>query len=267
MRKFFMLTLAALIFSGSFLFGQSPAQREKMAEKSKIVNTRVDNNGYWKKMAALGLHTLNPVLPVKPAVYTGSEIRAYSVLTEDSPDVPVATEGGSTQSENSIFVHPNDNTIAVNSNNSTQNPVGSLYGSNSIESFDGGLTWDGSVEGAGGGNSGDPVALIDLDGNFYIGAISNSGGQQISVSSNQGQTYSVYNVANAGGGGLLDKNHMWVDNSPVSPYEGNLYNAWTDFGGSANNNIGFSRSINGGQTWSPQLNVSSAVNAAAIARV
>ena len=260
MRKFFMLTLAALIISGSFVFGQSPAQRDKMAEKMKIVNTRVDNNGYWKRMAALGLHTLNPVTPVKPAVYTGSEIRAYSVLTEDSPDVPVATEGGSTQSETSIFVHPNDNTIAVNSNNSTQNPVGSLYGANSIESFDAGLTWDGSVEGAGGGNSGDPVALIGLDGAFYIGAISNSGGQQISKSTNQGETYTVYTVA-PNPGDLADKNHMWIDNSTISPYSNNLYNAWTAFGGSNNNNIVLSLSTNGGVNWSGPVNVSSAVNA------
>jgi len=260
MKKFFILTLAALIISSGNVFSQTDAQRQQDREKANQFNSRVDNNRYWKKMAALGLAKLNGVKPVKPASYTGSEIRAFSVLTEDSPDVPVAGTS-STQSENSIFVNPNNTENVINSNNSTQNPVGALYGANSIESFDAGLTWDGSVQGAGGSNSGDPVALIDLDGNYYIGAISNSGGQQVSKSTNQGQSYTVYNVANAGGGGLLDKNHMWVDNSPTSPYEGNLYNAWTDFGGPANNDIGFSRSTDGGVTWSSQVNVSSAVNA------
>jgi hypothetical protein len=260
MKKFHILTIAVLVLAGNFAFSQSATKHDKDAERAKLVNTRVDNNGYWKRMAALGLATLNPVTPVKPAVYVGSDIKAFSVLTEDSPDVPVANTNNSTQSENSIFIDPQDNLVVINSNNSTPNPVTGIYGANSIESFDGGLSWDGSVEGAGGSNSGDPVALIGLDGAYYIGAISNSGGQQISKSVNQGSSYTVYNVANAGGGGLLDKNHMWIDNSPISPYVNNLYNAWTDFGGSANNNIGFSRSTNGGVSWSSQVNVSSAVN-------
>jgi hypothetical protein len=260
MKKFYIVTLAALIMTSSYVFGQSAAKHQQDAERAKLVNTRVDNNGYWKRKAALGLAKLNPVKPVKPAVYTGSEIRAFSVLTEDSPDIPVAVEGGSTQSENSIFVNPQDNQIVVNSNNSTQNPVGDLYGSNSIETYDGGQTWDGDVEGAGGYNSGDPVALVGLDGAYYIGAISNPGGQLIAKSVNQGTTYTSYTVA-PNPGELADKNHLWIDNSPISPYSNNLYDAWTAFGGSNNNDIVLSRSTNGGTVWSSPVNVSSAVNA------
>jgi len=178
MKKFYILTLAALIFSSGYVFSQKEAQHLKDAGHAKKVDTRVDNNGYWRKMAALGLARLNPVTPVKPAVYVGSEIKAFSVITDDSPDVPVASNS-STQSENSIFVNPNDNQVAVNSNNSTPNPVSGIYGANSTETYDGGLTWDGSVQGAGGSNSGDPVALVGLDGAYYIGAISNPGGQQV----------------------------------------------------------------------------------------
>ncbi len=259
MKKFYILSLAAMILTSSYAFSQSAAKHQKEAERANQVNTRVDNNGYWKRMAALGLATLNPVTPVKPAVYVGSEIRAFSVLTEDSPDVPVAGSN-STQSENSVFVDPQNNQVAINSNNSTPNPVTGIYGANSIESFDGGLSWDGSVEGAGGSNSGDPVALIGLDGAYYIGAISNPGGQQISKSTDQGATYTVYTVA-PNPGELADKNHMWIDNSPTSPFSNNIYNAWTAFGGSANNDIELSRSINGGVNWSSPVNVSSAVNA------
>lgn len=54
---------------------------------------------------------------------------------------------------------------------------------------------------------------------------------------------------------------MWIDNKTGSPYEGNLYCAWTDFGGTNNNNIVISRSTNDGLTWSSLSNLSSAVSA------
>jgi hypothetical protein len=259
MKKFYILTLAALIFSSGYVFSQKEAQHLKDAAHAKQVNTRIDNNGYWRKMAALGLARLNPVTPVKPAVYIGSEIKAFSVITDDSPDVPVASNS-STQSENSIFVDPDNNQYIINSNNSTINPSnGSIYGSDALLSDDAGLSWGGSVQGAGGDNWGDPVALIGLDGAYYIGAITTSFGQSVAVSTNQGVSYTNYIVAS--GGGQLDKNHLWIDNSPTSPYSNNIYDAWTDFGGNANNNIGFSRSTDGGVTWSAQVNVSAAVNA------
>lgn len=263
MKKFYLLILAALVMSCSYVFSQTADKNKKDAVREKMPNRMVDNNGYWIRWASIGKATLNPVTPVKPAVYTGSEIRAYSVLTEDSPDVAVVNGNSSTQSENSIFVDPYNNMVVLNSNNSTDNPVSGIYGANSLESFDGGLSWDGSVEGAGGSNSGDPVALISLDGTYYIGAISGSGGQQVSRSTNQGQSYTVYNVANSAGGwnDLLDKNHLWIDNSPTSPYEGYLYDAWTLFeeGSSYQGDIFLSRSTNGGSVWSPDINVSNSV--------
>ncbi len=260
MKKFYILTFAAIILMSSNAFSQNlVAKHEKEAERAKLVNTRVDNNGYWRRMAALGLAKLNPVAPVKPAVYTGSEIRAFSVLTEDSPDVPVSTDN-TTQSENSMFVDPDNNLVVINSNNSTDNPVYNLFGANSLQSVDGSLTWGGTYQGAGGSNSGDPVALIGRDGAYYIGAISNPGGQQVSVSTDQGASYSVFTVAGISQGGLLDKNHMWIDNSPTSPYSNNLYDAWTNMDGNPGlNQIGFSRSINGGVNWSSVAYISDAV--------
>lgn len=243
--------------SCSFVFSQSAAQRQKDAERAKLVNTRIDNNGYWKRKAELGLAKLNPVLPVKPSVYTGSGIRAFSVITEDSPDVPVAGNN-TTQSETSIFVNPLDNNIALNSNNSTSNPMSTLYGSDALLTEDGSLTWGGMYQGAGGSNSGDPVALIGLDGAYYIAAISNPGGQQVAKSTNGGTTYTAYTVS-PNPGEIADKNHMWVDNSTSSPYSNNLYAAWTDFGGPHDGNIAFSRSTNGGTAWSTRVNVSSGV--------
>jgi hypothetical protein len=201
---------------------------------------------------------------VQPAIFTGSAIRAVSVLTEDSPDVLII--GGSTsQSENSVFVNPNDPDNPINSNNSTSQPGGgiTLYGANYLYSEDAGETWGGSVSGAGGANSGDPTTAIGLNGRYYIGFINNSSGQSIAYSDNQGSTWSSVLVANApsGFGNLLDKNHMWIDNSPTSPYEGNLYNAWTAFGGSNDNDIEISRSTDDGLTWSTPVNISQIINA------
>ncbi len=260
MIKHFTLFMAAMAMTLITASGQSEEKRQREAQEAKRVDTRVDNNRYWKLMAEQGLARLNPVIPVPPAIYVGSDIGAFSAITEDSPDVAVASNS-STQSENSIFVDPADEQVALNSNNSTPNPASGVYGANSIKSTDGGASWNGSVQGAGGPNSGDPVALIGLDRTYFVGFISESGGQAIARSTNQGSNYTVYNVANASGGGLLDKNHMWIDNSPSSPFEGNLYNAWTDFGGAFDSEIALSRSANGGMNWSTPVNVSAAVNA------
>lgn len=260
MKNLGTLALAVLFLISGNLFSQTKASREKDASRTLKADTRIDNNGYWRFMAEKGLARLNGVQPVPPAVFTGSEIKAFSSITEDSPDVPVAPSN-TTQSENSIFVAPNDNQLVINSNNSSENPLGNFYGADATKTVDGGLTWGGTVQGAGGYNSGDPVALIGLDGAYYIGFIDASYGQSVAKSTNGGLNYTVHTVAGAGGG-ILDKNHLWIDNCPTSPYEGNLYDAWTDFtGGSFDSEIAFSRSTNGSTNWSSTIEVSSEVNA------
>ncbi|MCB2201173.1 T9SS type A sorting domain-containing protein [bacterium] len=231
-------------------------------ERRALVDTRIDNNNYWKKMAEKGLTVLNPEVEVPPAVFKGSTIKATRVREDDSPDVPV-TEVNSTQSENSIFVDPNDKSIVLNSNNSTQNPVGTLYGANDFFSFDQGESWGGEIYGAGENNSGDPTTSISLDGRWFVNYIDgggNYGGMGISYSDDQGQTWTPVFIA-SNPGSLADKNHMWIDNSPTSDYEGNLYVAWTDFGGSNNNDIVISRSTDAGESWSPKVNLSQGINA------
>ena len=256
-RKFLPL-LAIIMIVPVFMFGQNEAKnREKTKDQSNDVNTRVDNNGYWKRKAKEGLATLNPVVKVEKATFRGSEIDAIGVVTEDSPDVPV-TSVNSTQSENSIFVNPNDNENALNSNNSTQNPVGSLFGANDFFTFDAGLNWGGEVQGAGGPNSGDPATAIGLNGRYFVGYINSGLGQGISYSDDNGQSWTAKTVKN-GGGNTLDKNHLWIDNSPTSLYSGNLYDAWTPFGGSNDSDIELARSVDNGETWSSTINVSQGI--------
>ncbi len=260
MKKHFTIILVVLfvtIVSGLQWLISSDSKTER--ERRNMVDTRVDNNGYYKRLAAKGYYTLNPDMKPAAAVFTGSKIKASSVRTDDSPDIPV-TNVNSTQSENSIFVNPLDPTNVLNSNNSTQNPVGSLYGANDFYSFDSGETWQGKVQGAAGNNSGDPAVAMGWNGRWYINYITNPGGQGIAYSDNQGQTWTAKTVA-PNPGDLADKNHLTIDNSLTSPYEGYLYNVWTDFGGANDSEIVVSRSTDDGDTWSTRVPISTAVNA------
>ncbi len=266
--KLWIAVILMSVLTAGTVYSQKQNSQERLKDKQTktTVDTRIDNMGYWREKAAEGLVPVAQPIPVAPAKYTGSMISAKSVMggKEDSPDVPVTDATNVTESENSIFVDPSDNEHILNSNNSTSyigGGAGSLYGANYFYSSDGGLNWGGSSSGAGGGNSGDPTTAIKLDGSkMYINYISNPGGMGIAYSSDDGTSWTPKTVA-PNPGQLADKNHMWIDNSSTSPYEGNLYIAWTAFGGSNNNNIVISRSSDEGVTWTSPMNLSSAVNA------
>ena len=249
--KLFYSFLGMLFLIG--LANQSFAQ-------SEVVDTRIDNMSYWMNMARKGLVPYNPVIPIAPAEFKGSQIQAKGVKTLDSPDVPVTNLTNVTESENSVFINPNNNQYILNSNNSTSwsgGSVGSLYGANYFQSGDAGTTWGGSYNGAGGANSGDPTTAIGLNGRQYVNYISSSDGQGIAYTDNAVSWTTATIAPNPGS--LADKNHMWIDNSATSPYEGNLYTAWTDFGGTDDSQIKISRSTNDAVTWSTGVNLSSAI--------
>lgn len=233
-----LIKLLSLCLFSATVFGQ------------ETIDTKIDNWRYWKEKAELGIIPLNPDVEAPPAVFVGDQNRMM-----DTPDVLLISGGSTTQSENSVFVDPNNNQIALNSNNST---IGaSVQGTNALFSFDGGQTWSGGAGGAGGNNSGDPAAAISLGGTSYVGHITSGGGQGVSISNNNGTSWSVSTLPS--NGGFLDKNHLWVDNSAVSGFQGNVYSSWTAFGGINNNDIEISRSTNNGTTWSTPINVSAAV--------
>lgn len=260
MKKLILICLPVffLIFAATVTL----AQDKTVVPANYQVDTRVDNMGYWRQCAALGLVPVEPMHKPVPATYTGSWVIADGILVEDSPDVPVTTET-STQSENSTVVNPNNRAHALNSNNSTPVPAGSIYGANYFQSYDEGETWDGQLQGAGGSNSGDPAACINLNGRYYIGFIDNAMGQSVSYSDDDGATWTVSKAASApsGFGNMLDKNHLWVDKSPTSPNKGNLYDAFTTFGGSNDSEIGITTSTNNGVSWTTVQHISAAVNA------
>jgi len=255
---FTLLSVAA--FAQKQVYPSKPINNQK-----EMVDTRIDNMGYWRKMAEMGLVNVAPVIQIPEAVYTGSTITAISVLNgkDDSPDVPVTNATNVTESENSTFIDPTDSDYILNSNNSTAwvgGSGGNLYGANHFESEDAGLTWGGSAQGTGGTNWGDPTTAINLDGTrMYVGFINTAGGQNVAYSTNGGTNWTSVMVHS---GYILDKNHLTIDVSPLSPYEGYLYDAWTNMAGGANYyNIELKRSTNEGLTWGSVINVSSGVNA------
>jgi PKD repeat protein len=262
MKKAILLFICACgvpLFLAAQITGEPGRFFAKPTEKGiGKIDTRIDNMNYWRKMADSGFVYVTPFMNVAPAVFTGSRIESPMVMTSDSPDVPTTTVN-STQSENSVFVNPTNNLSLTNSNNSTQNPVGSLYGADYLLSTDGGTTWGGSVNGAGGGNSGDPAAAIGLTGRQYIGFIDGASGQSVAWSDDDGGTWTSV-VAATQNGDLLDKNHLWIDNGTLSPHEGNIYVAYTDFG-AAGYPIEITRSTNDGLSYSTPLSISTAVAA------
>lgn len=233
------------------------AANDYLDSKRNTVDTRIDNMAYWLKAAEKGLVPYNPEVQVRAAKYTGSEIRAIGVLTDDSPDVPV-TESNTTQSENSVFADPNNPMVLINSNNSAQNPSGYFYGACSFFSFNASDNWEGDFEGPGGENEGDPSTVIGLNGRWYVNYIDELENQSCSYSDDQGASWTTVEVANTSG--LADKNHMWIDNNQTSPFEGNVYVAWTNYGGENNGDIGFAYSHDDGESWMSNMNISSAVN-------
>ena len=257
MKKLTFILGMLLIFGWTH---QALAQKEKDKGKASgkhadIVDYRIDNMGYWMRMADKGLVPRNPFVPIPPAIYKGSTIQAKDFVT-DSPDIPLTTISTVTESENSAFVDPDNNMFILNSNNSTDwsgSSVSTVYGANYFESSDAGNTWSGTTNGAGGTNSGDPSTAINHAGRQFVNFIDDPGGQGIAYSDN-GTTWSTATIA-TNPGDLCDKNHMWIDNATTSPYAGRIYTAWTDFGGTYDYQVVLSRSADNGVTWSIDKNL------------
>ncbi len=251
------ITFLLIIFVSMQLFAQQKPERSNETQ----VDTRIDNMTYWKEKAAQGLVPYNPKVEIPQAIIKGSNIRAFGVRTDDSPDTPVNEETNNTQSENSVFIDPNDSTFVINSNNSNSwNGLTTeyLWGTSYYFSNNLGEEWDGELQTIE-PNYGDPTSAINLDGRLFLGFIDLNYGQAVKYSDNGNTWTSVQAVENDGM--LCDKNHLWIDNSLSSPYVGNLYNAWTDIEGDNDANIEFVYSNDNGLSYSSPINISSAVNA------
>ncbi len=271
MKKFnlFLFVLLAFIFLEQNINAQSKGnlwQVKKTKDgKVAIINTAADNMKYWMRLAEKGIIPYNPNVKTGDTVFLGTKIQTSLTDFEDSPDVATNSNNNNTQTETSIFINPNNNEQILNSNNSTSwasGSAGEVLGTSSFISSDGAQTWDGAIEGTGGQNNGDPAVAIDLNGRMYSGFIHSGGGQGVAYSADNGMTWTSVLVEDLQYNGLLDKNHLWVDNSYNSPYVGNVYTAWTNLdGGDNETQICISYSEDGGLTYSNSVEISSEVNA------
>ncbi len=252
---------------------QSPSQRPGMLPQitpagKGIVNTRIDNTGYWNDMILFGFIKPGPVYQVKQAKYSNSNILGKGIPPQNSPDIPVSDLDTVTQSENSIFIDPEEEEMVLNSNNSSNwigNYATEKYGADGLFSSNLVQPWTGTMKGAGRDNAGDPSTAIGLNGQLYVGKISNDGGQSIAYSDDRGKSWKEVTIVEGPTTvyGILDKNHLCIDNVPESPFTGNLYAAWTNFipGSADTNQIQISRSTDNGLHWSSPYSISSAVSA------
>src|SRR6266567_920578 len=124
---------------------------------------------------------------------------------------------------------------------------------------------------------GDPSQAFDSKGNAYYGTLAfpfpptteelATGLQAdffVAKSTDGGCTYSsAAKVSGAAPAVFDDKDAITADANSKSPFHDNVYAAWTKFAGGkgfGNDQILFSRSSNGGKTWSPALHLSPAHN-------
>ncbi|MCX6304874.1 MAG: T9SS type A sorting domain-containing protein [Bacteroidetes bacterium] len=159
---------------------------------------------------------------------------------------------------------PNEPSICIN----PKNPLQMVAGSNTENyyySSDGGLTWNHGVLTSSYGVWGDPVVIADTAGSFYFFHLSvPSWGSAwldrivCQKSVNCGQTWN--DGSYMGLNGLKDEDKEWA---VVNPANNAIYTCWTQFDayGSASpydsSNIMFSRSSDGGGTWSPAKRINS----------
>lgn len=249
MKRAFQLLLVT-----TFIFG--------ILSSSTNAQSNVDHEKKWSRMQ-IDKNKITPINPdyryiPGPPVYQKYDIGETDVLV--MPNYRVLPGTNSTQSELSIDIHPLNPAIMFAGANATNWPFSTIYGTGVYWTTNAGTNWVGFNNPPFGTNSGDPAAVIGTNGNFYMGYIDNPGGQGISVSSNNGSTWTSYTVA-PNPGSLADKNHLMVDKKVGSPYENRVYDTWSDLGGGVNDNDAVLKySTNFGATWSAAINLSASLN-------
>jgi len=167
------------------------------------------------------------------------------VLQAQYPNILIGTNN--TPEEPSIMINPkNTNQVVAGSN------IDNYY-----YSGDGGLTWQEGLLNSTYGVWGDPVIDVDTNGDFYFFHLSNpQSGNWIDrivcqKSTNGGQTWNNGSYMGLNGTKAQDKHWSAIDRT-----NNNIYVTWTQFDNYGTSNpsdssiILFSKSLNGGQSWS-----------------
>jgi hypothetical protein len=151
---------------------------------------------------------------------------------------------------------PNEPSICINPKNPSQIVAGANT-DNYYFSSDGGLTWSQGVLASSLGVWGDPVVIADTAGSFYFFHLSVPSWNQwldrivCQKSANGGQSWN--DGSYMGLNGTKDQDKEWA---VVNPVNNAIYTCWTQFDNynstfpQDSSNILFSRSMDGGVTWS-----------------
>jgi len=163
-----------------------------------------------------------------------------------SPNYMIKTVASpSTQSEIAItssLLHPNLVFSSANYFNGS-----STFSTPGYISTNGGLNFAGAD--ITNSNYGDPAPMIDKNDVFIISHITLSGSMGAAYSTNFGSTWSGV-ITFPGASTSADKNLSGTNYCASSPYYGNSYTVYTEFSGTYNNRIVFTKTTNGGQAWS-----------------
>ena len=210
--------------------------------------------------------------------------------------------GNRQQNEPTVAVKPDDpNFIVASANDYCTVPLTADAWQGIYVSTDGGVTWinsllpgypgDTSAAGASSPlatNSGDPLLDFDNDGHLFAGGITfnrtvttanspklaSNGHMYVArytrdVTAPLGMRFDGVVIVGEGtpgqfpfAGRFNDKPSMRVDDWEDSPFEGNVYVAWTLFPGSGSDQILFSRSTDAGLTFSKPIKISKGVASA-----
>lgn len=227
-----------------------------------------ESNKIWSKIFIDQNSTGSDPIPnfeYKPPLQIPRVFNLENTEVTVNPNYRPKPTTNTTQSELSIDIHPLDGNIIFGSANATAWPVAGVYGTGVYWTTNAGTNWTGFDNPPFGGNSGDPAAAIGTDGKFFVGYISDPGGQGVARSTNNGTNWTVHTVSPgpSSSSDLLDKNHLMVDKKVGSPYENRVYVSYTEFvtGSASNNQIVVKNSSDFGQTWSTGVNISSTLNA------
>lgn len=161
-----------------------------------------------------------------------------------------------TQSESMVWSTPNGQTIVVNYNDSRNAPAG--FSGVSVSDDEGAnftRLLPSPFNSGHGANFGDPIVVYNNRLNrWFAGDLAGGcGGQGIGLwTSTDGHNWAVGACAHTGAAD--DRESMWVDENPASPWYGRMYISWNDF--NAGQNIFVTWSDNG-TSWSTPVRVQS----------
>ena len=175
---------------------------------------------------------------------------------------------GNTQNESPIAASPVNTDNVLSGSNDYRNGDASA---GFYVSTDGGGSWADALVTRGPvaynyDGAGDPVTSIDNNARMYANYIafdrsSDDNGLYVQTSTNNGSSWSdpvaVVDHQGAGSHDFEDKPFACNDYVSGSPYENNYYITWTKFLSSGGSPIYFSRSTNGGASFSAPLQISS----------